>query len=49
MIHIYKKELDEIDIKLKINKFIKVKESRITTYCFVPPMQVSCLRCDYYI
>ena len=39
MIHIYKKELDEIDIKLKINKFIKVKESRITA--------LGCINCEY--
>ena len=31
MIHIYKDEHDEIDIKLTANKFIKVKESRIVT------------------
>ena len=28
MIHIYKDELDEIEIKLIRNEFIKVKESR---------------------
>ena len=36
MIHIYKDELDEIDIKLITNEFIKefikVKESRIVTF-----------------
>ena len=32
MIPIYKNELDEIDIKLITNKFIKVKESRIVTF-----------------
>ena len=31
MIHIYKDEHDEINIKLIANKFIKVKESRIVT------------------
>ena len=28
MTHIYKEELDEIDMKLMINNFIKVKKSR---------------------
>ena len=32
MIHIYKNELDEIDIKLITNEFVKVKESRIVTF-----------------
>ena len=32
MIHIYKDELDESDIKLITNEFIKVKESRIVTF-----------------
>ena len=32
MIHIYEDELDEIDIKLITNEFIKVKESRIATF-----------------
>ena len=32
MIHIYEDELDEIDIKLITNEFIKVKESRIVTF-----------------
>ena len=32
MIHIYKDELDEIDIKLKTNEFIKVEKSRIVTF-----------------
>ena len=32
MIHIYKDEFDEIDIKLITNLFIKVKESRIVTF-----------------
>ena len=31
LIHTYKEELDEIDIKLFTNKFIKIKESRIAT------------------
>ena len=31
MIHIYKEELDETDIKLITNEFIKFKESRIGT------------------
>ena len=31
MIHIYKDELDEIDIKLITNQFIKVKQSIIIT------------------
>ena len=31
LIHIYKKEIDEIDIKLITNEFIKIKESRIAT------------------
>ena len=31
MIHIYKDELDESDIKLIANEFIKVKEARIVT------------------
>ena len=30
--HIYKEELDETDIKLITNEFIKVKESRIDTF-----------------
>ena len=29
MIHVYREGLDETDIKLTINEFIKVKESRI--------------------
>ena len=32
MIHIYKDELDEINIKLITNKFIKVRQSRIVTF-----------------
>ena len=32
MIHIYKDELDEIDIKLITNEFIKVKKSRIVSF-----------------
>ena len=32
LIHIYKEELDEIDIKLITNEFIKIKESRIATF-----------------
>ena len=32
MIHIYNNELDEIDIKLIISKFIKVKQSKIATF-----------------
>ena len=32
MILIYNEELDEINIKLKINKLIKDKESRIPTF-----------------
>ena len=32
MIHIYKDEFDEINIKLITNLFIKVKESRIVTF-----------------
>ena len=32
MIHIYKDELDQIDIKLIKNEFIKVKECRIVTF-----------------
>ena len=32
MMHIYKEELDETDIKLITNEFIKVKESRIDTF-----------------
>ena len=39
MIHIYKDELDEIDIKLITNEFIKefikVKESRIVTFALL--------------
>ena len=31
MIHIYKDQLDEIDIQLITSKFIKVKESRIVS------------------
>ena len=34
MIHISKDELDEIDVKLITNKFIKVKECRIITFGF---------------
>ena len=34
MIHIYKDEFDEIDIKLITNGFIKVKEARIITFGF---------------
>ena len=32
MIHIYKDELNEVDIKLITNEFIEVKESRIVTF-----------------
>ena len=32
MIHIYKDELDDIDIKLITNEFIKVKEYRTITF-----------------
>ena len=32
MIHIYKDELDEIDMKLITNEFIKIKESIIVTF-----------------
>ena len=32
LIQIYKEELDEIDIKLITNEFIKIKESRIATF-----------------
>ena len=32
MIHISEDELAEIDIKLRTNKFIEVKESRIVTF-----------------
>ena len=34
MIHISKDELDETDVKLITNKFIKVKECRIITFGF---------------
>ena len=34
MVHIYKDELDEIDMKLITNEHIKVKDSRIATYQF---------------
>ena len=34
MSHIYKDKLDEIDIKLIMNGFIKVKEVRIITFGF---------------
>ena len=32
MIHIYKNELDEVDMKLITNEFINVKESIIVTF-----------------
>ena len=32
MIHIYEGELDEIELKLITNEFIKKKESRIVTF-----------------
>ena len=32
MIHIYKDELDEVEIKLIANEFLKVKDSRIVTF-----------------
>ena len=32
MTHIYKEELDEIDMKLMMNKFIKVKKSRTAIF-----------------
>lgn len=32
MTHIYKAELDEIDMKLMMNKFIKVKKSRTAIF-----------------
>ena len=32
MIHIYKDELDETNIKLIKNEFIKVKETKIATF-----------------
>ena len=32
MIHIYKNELDEIDMKLITNEFINVKQSIIVTF-----------------
>ena len=32
LIHTYKEELDEIDIKLITNEFIKIKEPRIATF-----------------
>ena len=32
LIHIYKKELDEIDIKSITNEFIQIMESRIATF-----------------
>ena len=32
MMHNYKEELDETDIKLITNEFIKVKKSRIDTF-----------------
>ena len=34
MIHIYKDELDEINIKLITNRFIKAKGARIITFGF---------------
>ena len=42
MVHIYKDELDETDIKLITNEFIKVKEFKIATFgllilIFFPP------------
>ena len=32
LIHIYKEELDEIDIKVITDEFIKIEESRIATF-----------------
>ena len=32
MRHIFKEEFDEIDIKLRTNEWIKVKESKIATF-----------------
>ena len=32
MVHVYKEELDEINMKLIVNKFIKVKEFRIASF-----------------